>query len=88
MCVCVFSFDFMFSVMDEFRSGAASILISTNVLARGIDVLDVTMVINYDLPLTRDNTPDFETYLHRIGRTGRFGKSGVAINFVYDDVSK
>lgn len=43
---------------------------------------DVNLVINFDLPIYVDNTPDYETYLHRIGRTGRFGKSGVAINFV------
>jgi ATP-dependent RNA helicase DDX19/DBP5 len=73
--------------MDDFRKGTATILISTNVLARGIDVLEVTMVVNYDLPLTRENTPDFETYIHRIGRTGRFGKPGVAINLVHNDVS-
>jgi len=75
-------------VMDDFRSGATTVLISTNVLARGIDVLQVTLVVNYDLPLTRENTPDYETYIHRIGRTGRFGKSGVAINMVHNDVSK
>ena len=78
----------MCSVMDDFRKGTATILISTNVLARGIDVLEVTMVVNYDLPLTRDNTPDFETYIHRIGRTGRFGKPGVAINLIHNDVSR
>lgn len=43
---------------------------------------DVNLVINFDLPITVDYQPDYETYLHRIGRTGRFGKSGVAINFV------
>ena len=57
-------------------------LVTTNVAARGIDIEDVNLVINFDLPLNRDRSPDFETYLHRIGRTGRFGKSGVAINFV------
>ncbi len=45
----------------------------------------MNLVVNFDLPLNRDRTPDFETYLHRIGRTGRFGKSGVAINFVQND---
>ncbi len=40
------------------------------------------MVINFDLPIYQDGTPDYETYLHRIGRTGRFGKSGVAINLI------
>lgn len=48
----------------------------------GIDVEQVTVVVNFDLPLTTDMKPDNETYLHRIGRTGRFGKSGIAINLV------
>lgn len=48
----------------------------------GIDVEQVTVVVNFDLPLTQDHKPDFETYLHRIGRTGRFGKKGLAINMV------
>jgi superfamily II DNA/RNA helicase len=48
----------------------------------GIDVEQVTVVVNFDLPLTQDFRPDFETYLHRIGRTGRFGKKGLAINMV------
>ena len=47
----------------------------------GIDVSQVSIVINYDPPMTQDKEPDFETYLHRIGRTGRFGKAGIAINF-------
>jgi len=75
-------------VMADFRSSAVTILISTNVLARGIDVLEVNVVIHYDLPLTRDNTPDFETYIHRIGRSGRFGKSGAAINFIHNELTK
>ncbi len=45
----------------------------------------VTIVVNFDLPVTVDGQPDFETYLHRIGRTGRFGKSGIAVNFVSND---
>lgn len=52
-------------------------------LLTGLDIEQVTVVINYDLPTDKTNTePDYETYLHRIGRTGRFGKSGIAINFV------
>lgn len=69
-------------IIDKFRSGEAKVLITTNVLARGIDVQTVTMVINYDIPETVDHLPDAETYLHRIGRTGRFGRVGVAISFV------
>ncbi|CAG8565945.1 13141_t:CDS:2 [Funneliformis caledonium] len=71
-------------VMDGFRRGDAKVLITTNVLSRGIDVLQVNLVINYDLPTDATGKPDFETYLHRIGRTGRFGRTGVSINFVHD----
>merc|ERR1711879_578453 len=63
-------------VMREFRSGSSRVLISTDLLARGIDVQQVSLVINYDLPQSMEN------YLHRIGRSGRFGRKGVAINFV------
>lgn len=75
-------------VIDEFRAGTTKVLITTNVLSRGVDVLAVSVVINYDLPTDRRGQPDPETYLHRIGRTGRFGRKGVAVNFVYDDHSK
>ncbi|KAF2122958.1 P-loop containing nucleoside triphosphate hydrolase protein [Lophiotrema nucula] len=71
-------------IIDAFRSGAAKVLITTNVLARGIDVQSVTMVINYDVPTDQHGNPDPETYLHRIGRTGRFGRVGVALTFVHD----
>ena len=57
-------------------------MVTTNVCSRGIDVEQVTLVINFDLPRSYNGGADCETYLHRIGRTGRFGKSGVAINFV------
>jgi len=63
-------------IMKEFRDGASRILITTDLLARGIDVHHVSLVINYDLPRQR------ESYLHRIGRSGRYGRKGVAINFV------
>ncbi|CAO3669589.1 unnamed protein product [Umbelopsis ramanniana] len=63
-------------IMKEFRSGSSRVLITTDLLARGIDVQQVSLVINYDLPANREN------YLHRIGRGGRFGRKGVAINFV------
>jgi translation initiation factor 4A len=63
-------------IMKEFRSGATRVLITTDLLARGIDVQQVSLVINYDLPPNREN------YIHRIGRSGRFGRKGVAINFV------
>lgn len=72
------------AVIDEFRCGRSKVLITTNVLARGIDILQVSLVINFDLPQTTERLADPETYLHRIGRTGRFGRSGVAINFVHN----
>lgn len=71
-------------VIDRFREGNAKVLITTNVLARGIDVQSVTMVINYDVPDTVDGKADAETFLHRVGRTGRFGKVGVALTLVHD----
>ena len=75
-------------VMDAFRNGDAKVLITTNVLARGIDIMHVNLVINYDIPTAvTGRTPDYETYLHRIGRTGRFGRTGVSINFVHDEQS-
>lgn len=63
-------------IMREFRSGSSRVLITTDLLARGIDVQQVSLVINYDLPTNREN------YIHRIGRSGRFGRKGVSINFV------
>mmetsp|Transcript_90107 Transcript_90107/g.160474 ORF Transcript_90107/g.160474 Transcript_90107/m.160474 type:complete len:394 (-) Transcript_90107:182-1363(-) len=63
-------------VMKEFTSGSSRVLISTDLLARGIDVQQLSLVINYDLPTSIEN------YLHRIGRSGRFGRKGVAINFL------
>ncbi|KAL1916021.1 uncharacterized protein VTP21DRAFT_6025 [Calcarisporiella thermophila] len=71
-------------VMDSFRLGTSKVLITTNVIARGIDILQVNLVINYDMPVDGNGRPDPETYLHRIGRTGRFGRTGVSINFVHD----
>lgn len=70
-------------VVREFRDGTTKILISTDVLSRGFDVTQVTLVINYDVPTERDvRIPAFETYLHRIGRSGRFGRKGAAFNLV------
>ena len=64
------------SIMDDFRAGKIKILITTDILSRGIDIQQVSLVINYDLP------KETETYIHRIGRSGRFGRKGTAINFV------
>ena len=63
-------------VMKQFRQGTIRVLITTDLLARGIDVQQVGLVINYELPFKKEN------YIHRIGRAGRFGKKGTAINFV------
>lgn len=63
-------------IMNDFRSGKTRIMITTDVWARGIDVQQVSLVINYDLP------DIIENYIHRIGRSGRFGRKGEAINFV------
>jgi ATP-dependent RNA helicase DDX19/DBP5 len=73
--------------MQAFRDGASNVLITTNVLARGVDVDNVCLVINYDVPVDGKGEPDFETYLHRIGRTGRFGRKGTAINLISDERS-
>lgn len=66
------------AVLNQFRTGSSRVLITTDLLARGIDVHQVSLVVNIDLPR------DPETYLHRIGRSGRFGRKGIAINFVTD----
>lgn len=66
-------------IMDEFKSGSSRILIATDLLARGIDVQQVSLVINYDLPRGQDAR---ENYVHRVGRCGRFGRKGVAVNFL------
>jgi len=66
------------NIMKDFRSGKIRILITTDLLTRGIDVQSVSVVFNYDLPTTMEN------YIHRVGRCGRFGKIGVAINFVIE----
>eukprot|EP00468_Gymnochlora_sp_CCMP2014_P008051 CAMPEP_0167754156 /NCGR_PEP_ID=MMETSP0110_2-20121227/8112_1 /TAXON_ID=629695 /ORGANISM="Gymnochlora sp., Strain CCMP2014" /LENGTH=400 /DNA_ID=CAMNT_0007640001 /DNA_START=30 /DNA_END=1232 /DNA_ORIENTATION=+ len=66
-------------IMKEFRNGKSRVLIATDVWGRGLDVQQVSLVINYDLPNSR------ELYIHRIGRSGRFGRKGVAINFVKND---
>ena len=63
-------------ILDSFKKDYVNILIATDVAARGLDIPDVTHVINYDVPQT------YDTYIHRIGRTGRSGKKGTALTFV------
>ena len=70
-------------IVKNFRDGESRILISTDLLSRGIDVQQVSIVINYDVPSSIDN------YIHRIGRSGRFGRKGVAINLItFTDISR
>jgi translation initiation factor 4A len=68
-------------VMKKFREGKTRVLISTDMLARGIDIQQVSLVLNYDFPKER------EIYIHRIGRSGRFGRKGVAINLITQEDS-
>tara|TARA_Y100000389_G_C17434086_1_gene504436 strand:- start:224 stop:1378 length:1155 start_codon:yes stop_codon:yes gene_type:complete len=65
-------------VMEKFRAGQSRILLSTDLLSRGIDVQQLSLVINFDIPKSK------ETYIHRIGRSGRYGRKGVAINLITD----
>ena len=60
---------------EDFKGGGARVLITSNLFARGIDVQQVSIVINFDIPKNE------HTYLHRIGRSGRWGRKGIAINF-------
>ena len=72
-------------LIDDFRKTTITTLICTNVLARGIDVPEVDLVINYDVPIIPHmgfQHPDFANYMHRVGRTGRFGTDGVAVSLV------
>src|SRR5260221_13237941 len=63
-------------IMRDFREGKIVYLVATDVVGRGIDVMGISHIINFDLPM------DPENYVHRIGRTGRMGNDGVAISFV------
>lgn len=70
-------------IIKRFREGDERVLITTNVTSRGIDIDQVTLVVNYDLPYdVFKKEVDFEAYLHRIGRCGRFGKIGFAISLI------
>ena len=64
------------NAFNDFKRGNSRVLISSNVTARGIDIQQVSIVINFDLP------KDVNTYLHRIGRSGRWGRKGIGINFI------
>ena len=66
-------------VYHDFKKGDTRCLVSTGLFTRGVDIMTVNVVINFDYPRFA------ETYLHRIGRSGRFGRYGLAINFITDD---
>jgi superfamily II DNA/RNA helicase len=73
-------------MMEKFRNGEVRTFITTNLLARGIDVPEIDIVINYDVPVkfkkNGQSKGDAETYIHRIGRAGRFGVKGIAITLL------
>ncbi|KAM0687759.1 translation initiation factor eIF4A [Conglomerata obtusa] len=68
-------------VLNKFRNGSCRLLIATGLIGRGIDIQQLSLVFNFDIPKSTEKC----TYIHRIGRAGRFGKKGKAINFIYDD---
>lgn len=74
-------------MMAKFRSGEVNVIVTTNLLARGIDVPEIEIVINFDVPFlipaNGEKQGDAENYMHRIGRTGRFGTRGMAVS-IYD----
>jgi len=77
--------------IKKFKKGEIQILITTNVLARGFDEKLVKLIINFDLPITQTGNglgPDPETYLHRIGRTGRFNSKGIGLTLISDEREK
>lgn len=72
--------------IERFRTGLERVLITTNVSARGLDIAAVNFVVNFDPPVdVRTRAADYETYLHRIGRSGRFGRDGMAVNFICNE---
>ncbi len=78
-------------MIDEFRLNLFTTLISTNVLARGIDVPEVDIVVNFDVPITvkeGKKDPDYANFMHRVGRTGRFGTDGVAVTLMADETDE
>jgi len=68
-------------VLDKFRNGECRTLIATGVIGRGVDIRQLALVFNYELP----KNEDMSTYIHRIGRAGRYGRKGKAINIIFDD---
>lgn len=74
--ICIMINFFKLRIYHDFKNGETRCLVCTDIFARGIDILSVNVVINFDFPRYA------ETYLHRIGRSGRFGHLGLAINFI------
>ncbi|VTJ90944.1 Hypothetical predicted protein, partial [Marmota monax] len=70
------------AMIERFREGKEKVLVTTNVCAHGIDVEQVSVIINFDFSVDKDGNLDNQTYLHWIGRTGRFGKRGLAVSMV------
>jgi ATP-dependent RNA helicase DDX19/DBP5 len=64
---------------EKFRKGEISVIITTNLLSRGFDMQQIKLVINFDVPIQDGGKPDFENYIHRVGRSGRFGDTGLAL---------
>ena len=78
-------------MIDEFRLNLFTTLISTNALVRGIDVPEVNFVVNFDVPITvkeGKKDPDYANFMHRVGRTGRFGTDGVAVTLMADETDE
>jgi ATP-dependent RNA helicase DDX19/DBP5 len=78
-------------IIEKFRNTEFNVLISTNVLARGIDVPEVDLVVNYDVPYLSQvgfKVPDYANYIHRVGRTGRFGTDGLALTLCADETDE
>ncbi|MQM02353.1 hypothetical protein Taro_035119 [Colocasia esculenta] len=76
-------------IIKEFKNGLTKVLITTDLLARGFDQAQVNLVVNYDLPVKHETRePDYEVYLHRIGRAGRFGRNGAIFNLICSDRDK
>lgn len=78
------SFDERLLSLYKFGQGSKPILITTNLLARGLDVSTVKLVLNFDLPTNASGKADTKMFLHRIGRAGRFGRKAAAVSLVLD----
>lgn len=71
-------------VLMLLRSGILKMVITTNLLSRAIDIQSVNLIVNFELALNANGTADFKSYMYRVGRAGRFGRSKIALNLVDD----